>query len=586
MINFDAAKQRVIERLNITNDIVIIDTIQKNILKYDSDDTCIAISTEYMDENGIGQQIIFHLKLPKYFPLVPPKIFIPSEDHKRVALLPHIENTGLVCTFDPEVTRTDPDNPIGIVNEFIKKAKLIIEEGLSGVNIRDYETEFESYWNREYGPKDKIYNRVLNICDAPFNNAKLRLLQLNKATRGYKYIIHQDEEHSARFINYLNLNEITYDERSIFYAGEVSIDFRPPFNLKNRNVFEIISRTSLEVQQNFKRYLNDDSSSKMVVATVTTLGNQRVIGWKHSYINTNRNGFRKGVLTKYEVLKTFQVNSPVERFLPVRYSPKQKELRTVGVAKNQKPFVFLIAGLGSIGSNLVHFLNSFNEAEFRLIDYDVLKMENLGRHFLGYSFTSLNKAIAMKQYLLNKNPFQNVDVKEESILSVWQQDESYLNNADYLFMTTGDNNAEKFIAWLQKEKKIIKPIFFIWVEPYLIGGHCLFLHPDSSTYDQFFSQDNFFTNNVINNDEYRLNKPILTIKHAGCQTTFTPYAQSTISLFLSSIFIEINKIIANKVAKSIAFSWVGDLKFATESGLKINEIYSSISNGEVVAYDL
>ena len=57
------------------------------------------------------------------------------------------------------------------------------------------------------------------------------------------------------------------------------------------------------------------------------------------------------------------------------YSSHRIAMRTAGMEMPEQKFV--IAGLGSIGSNLVYFLNGWNNASFTLIDNDRFRTENI-----------------------------------------------------------------------------------------------------------------------------------------------------------------------------------------------------------------
>jgi hypothetical protein len=586
MIDFTKATQCAIDELCRTNRVLVLEELEKKRLGYD-DVTCIAVQTEYMDTNGLAQSITFHLKFPKYFPLVMPKVVLPDYEYQKFNLLPHIEENMSICTFDNELTRTNPKDPVGIAKECLKSAKSIIENGLNGKNDKDYEEEFKSYWEKEYHVKDKVGFDLLSLSDAPFISTNLKLLKLNQKTLIFKYILHENEDHSLRFLSYLETKNISFEECSVFYLGEIEISFNPPLHISNRDVYQLVQNLGLEVQRDFKRFINGPSEVKIVIASIVTLGKSRLIAWKHGKLDTSKiKGFRKISLSKYQVLSTFQSSDLVRRISPVNFSPNQKELRTAGIKGQNKSYIFLVAGIGSIGSNLIHFLNSINEVEFKFIDFDFLSLENIGRHLLGYSYVHINKAIGMRNFLVDKNPFQKIEVKTTSIIDVFLEDKDFVSSSDYLFLTTGNTNVEEYMAELLETEKVNKPMFLIWVEPYLSGGHCLFLYPGSNSYKSYFTDDGLFKFNIIDNNEYISNNPILSIKEAGCQTTFTPYSQSSVTLFLAAIFPEINEIIVSDLKKSQAFSWKGNLEYLGQNNIAINKIYNKVSDNKILMHNV
>jgi len=586
MIDFLRAQECAIDELRKTNSILVLGDKEKKNLGYENE-TCIAIGTEFMDITGMVHSITFHLIFPRYFPLVMPKVLLPEKEYEKYNLLPHIEENMGICTFDTELTRTNPNDPAGIAKECLKKAKSIIENGLNGKNHKDYEEEFKSYWEKKYHVNDLVGYDLLCLSDLKLRQSEIKLLKLNKKNLVFQYVLHQNEDHSLRFLAYLESKNVSFEEFPIIYLGEIEISFAPPLHLRNRDVLTLVQKLGLEKQLEFKRFINGPSNLKIVVATIFTLGQPRIIAWKHSKLETSKiNGFRKDSLSKYMVLSTFQSNDLVRRISPVNFSPKQKELRSAGINEPIKSYTFLVSGIGSIGSNLIHFLNSFNEVEFKLIDFDFLSLENIGRHFLGYSYVHLNKSIAMRNFLVDKNPFQKVEVKTTSIIDVYFEDKDFLNSSDYLFLTTGNTNTEEFIADAIESEQVNKPLFLIWVEPFLSGGHCLFLYPGSNSYKSYFTEDGLFKFNVVDNYEYINNNPILSVKEAGCQTTFTPYSQSSVTLFLANIFPEIRKIIVNDIKESQVFSWKGNQEYLCKNKIRINKIYDKVSDNKILIHNV
>src|SRR5690606_1258972 len=116
---------------------------------------------------------------------------------------------------------------------------------------------------------------------------------------------------------------------------------------------------------------------------------------------------------------------------------------------------------------------------------------------------------------------------------------AFINESDYIFIAIGESNIESWLADAVNKGLIIKPIFFVWVEPYLLGGHCIFITPENNNYESYFDKNGFFKFNVIG--DYK-NKN-LSLKEAGCQSNYTPYSSNNIQLFLGHLNLEISKII-------------------------------------------
>lgn len=576
MIDFEKVRIETIAALGVTDTVHVLTYSEKETLGYNVTDTYIEVSTKYMNYKGIGEDIKFYLRFPDQFPLVIPKIILPASELKKYRYLPHIEENGGICTFDPESTRTNPDDPIGITKECLRKAKEIINRGCSGSNFNEYEEEFKNYWNIQYGEHDEVNGDMLCLFDGNPDPNKIEFLKVKEETHSFQYILHQGEPHALQFLSYLKLLKYTLEVQPILHLGVITFNFKPPFDFKNREIYRILAGLDQSIQQKYKSYINNKQEPKFISATVITKKKPQLIAWQHKTLDTTvtRKGFRKGSISPFQLLTSFQSNDNIIRSSPVVFTPKQKQFRSSGSSETKGAMKFLLAGLGSLGSNLVYFLNSFNEVEFHLVDGDKLTTENMGRHFLGYSYVPLHKVAAMKGYLINKNPFQRVETKIASIVKIYEESPEFIQECDYIFLLTGKSNIEQYMTSLMDEGKITKPMFLIWVEPYLSAGHCLYLYPGSKTYSDFFDENQLFKYNIIDHTEYISSNPNLLIKEAGCQTTFMPYSQSSVTSFLSAIFPEIKRIINQSSTESQAFSWIGNLNHIQELGIKIATRYS------------
>jgi len=318
-----------------------------------------------------------------------------------------------------------------------------------------------------------------------------------------------------------------------------------------------------------KEYINGKTIEKHIFFLTETTSTPVLLGWKHKPLNTNRNGFRSNTLSPFDVLSKHQKGNQVEKILVSEYSNNRIEKRTSGVAR--KKYDFLVAGLGSIGSNLIYFLNGINYPNYKLIDNEILELENIGRHFLGFNNVHLNKTNALKAYIKNIRPDQVVITKTAKLESILHDNLDFFNDCSYAFIATGNQNVENFLIELHNEGKITVPMFFLWVEPYALGGHCLFIHPyDKVATDELY-ENHLYRFNVISSDEYTMPNPILTKQEAGCETSYIPYSGNDVILFLSSIYKWINGIIQKDIKHSMAVRWIGNLDTIKELELQTTD---------------
>jgi hypothetical protein len=583
MTMLEQAKQDMIAELSKTNNVTELSSEMTVAAGFNAADTILSVETEYMDNGGIGHDLKLFIRLNPDFPLVIPTIFLPMGDGLRSQYLPHVDQKGLICTFDPDITRTDPSQPAEIVIACINRAKEILEDGLTGKNHIDFGAEFIAYWENKYGEADEIYNSYLNLVEGiPAN--RLKLIELETKVSGNTHVIYEDKDLNHPFLKYINSLDLKYTEQNICYIGEIPLSLKPPFALTNGNIDAVLSKANKSVRDAFIRYVNSKNEVKVVAATVIADGKPQLICWIQQPIKiVKTRKFRSGSTSNYMALKLNHSHDYVKRVSPKNYTLNRVALRTDGIVFNtHDKKKILVAGLGSVGSNLLYFLNTMTVPELLLIDPDLLILENINRHFLGFSYIGLNKAHALRAFFYSQNPLQTIVSKSESIVSLYNTDPESLVNNDYLFLATGKANIDEFICEQQKAGLIPVPIFLLWVEPYLSAGHLLYLHPGDRVYTDYFDSEGYFNQNVIKSEEYRTGNPLLSLREAGCQSTYVPYSQSNVCEYLAAAFPVIRNVIENGTEKSFAFTWIGDLQPLRDLGIQLDPERSQLTKGDQI----
>ncbi|GIV35154.1 MAG: hypothetical protein KatS3mg031_2689 [Chitinophagales bacterium] len=103
-----------------------------------------------------------------------------------------------------------------------------------------------------------------------------------------------------------------------------------------------------------------------------------------------------------------------------------------------------VIGLGSGGSAIALELAKAGIGKFILIDYDRLEASNIARHICGIQDLGRYKTWAVKDLLLQKNPFASVIALEKDIVQHRDACLPYLSQADLLIAAT-DNDRSRFM---------------------------------------------------------------------------------------------------------------------------------------------
>lgn len=102
----------------------------------------------------------------------------------------------------------------------------------------------------------------------------------------------------------------------------------------------------------------------------------------------------------------------------------------------------LIAGCGSGGSQVALQLVMSGVRNFTLIDNDVLEIENVIRHVCGIRYLGQQKADALADVLLDRNPDARIHKHNEDLLS-WGDLEAEVRRSDVVILAT-DNDASRY----------------------------------------------------------------------------------------------------------------------------------------------
>jgi hypothetical protein len=435
------------------------------------------------------------------------------------------------------------------------------------MNHSDFQDEIRAYWKEDVSDTNLIQYLSL-LTEYPKETKTFSVCKINQQYNEFRYFIYDKEDSISKlFLEFLAQKDCKGSSFDALFLADYKIDTKPPFVLTNESVLNSISPSSLKM---FKEYINGKKSiEKHIFFLAETTTTPILLGWKHKSLKTKINGFRAGTFSPFDALSKRQKNDSVEKVLVSEYSNHRIEERTSGGIR--KKYNFLVAGLGSIGSNLIYFLNGINYPNYKFIDDDFLQLENIGRHLLGINNVHSPKTEALKAYIKNIRPDQVVITKPVKLESILYNNLDFFNDCSYAFIAIGNQNIENFLIELHNEGKITVPMFFLWVEPYALGGHCLFIHPDDKvTTDELYG-NHLYRFNVIAPDEYKTSNPVLAKQEAGCETSYTPYSGNDVILFLSSIYKWMNDIIQKEINHSMSIRWIGNLGTAKKLEIKTTD---------------
>ena len=541
---------------------------------------CWKISTEIFVDD-ILTPIVIYAGFKSEFPYSLPSFYFQST---QFGYLPHIESQGgKLCLFEDGVS-FKIDNPEDLVIDCIKKAKKLVREGAEKKNFDDFNAEITSYWTRTYNRELAVDECYIIYDKIPSSTTVLNTIKYAVPIAGLKkndekYITLLYGSDDEPFDSYISRNYSVSRGNALFVCG-FQIPSEAPYDL----VFhEFINRvSSVEDRKQAVNFINHNRGGKIFFQ----LTSAKIGGIFMPPVNLNRKGFRPGFLKTSDIyLKYEKKSSKLMRLYGSLYSISRIANRTMGSLMPK--YRFAVAGLGSIGSNLVHFLNGHNNVSFTLIDGESLSIDNIGRHLLGFQFINQFKAHAVSEHLHSIRPEQDITAEIDTIQGFINTHIDNLNKHAALFSCTGDTMTDEFIINAINQDVIKIPVFFLWLEPFGSAGHLIYLNRTKG--DPLITIANpdtmLYKYNLIEDSEYNKQGNQFTKKDAGCNGSYTLYSGNDVIEMLCAFYPIICKLLKAS-GTSKCYRWIGNIEEITKRGIRCKDHVENLSKGLVQEFPI
>lgn len=509
------------------------------------------------------------IAIPKHFPDKLPKIYLSKESYSKLAPIPHVDKNRFVCTKDPSVAFLNDKKPGEAIDELINVAIDIISKGIRKENINDFTEEFLAYWN------EQAETKFLSLWIPSTKIENVKIIKFVKNLVAYKYLIAGSIEEAK---NWLTSLEIQIDESRISEALHLPLSnpIHIPLPQNNRDIYRLIKNSGRKNCKALEEFLNKARSNRIIVISFP-LKNERILaGWIFSSWKKDIfNGFRPDkVPLEARMLKSALI--PIEKINIERVDQARLFNRGgLGIRASIKDSSIAIIGCGSLGSPLAISLSKCGVSKFLLVDNDLLEPANIARHICGFYEVIKNpyKSDAVKSRLLKHFPHADCSSSKDDILDLLEKNESVLNTYDLSVIAIGDKGVERRLSYLLKNGIIKSPLIFIWMEPYGVAGHFLYIHPtEEGCFQCSFNSEGIFKYSIS-----KFNKNLFK-RESGCQSTFIPYSNLEIDSFINVATREVLICLENKPNQSFLLTWLGNLKNFKSLGYQINEMWTADSN--------
>lgn len=198
-----------------------------------------------------------------------------------------------------------------------------------------------------------------------------------------------------------------------------------------------LSNSELLLNIDIQKSYGQSQFSKKAILSIFTISNNQIL--KKSLLLENDNIIE---------CETFYVPQRSDLY------SRSKGLLEVDKLENKK---VAIVGLGSFGSNIAIELAKAGIGNFILFDFDRVELSNIARHFCGINDLGRYKTHAIRDAILLKNPFANIETFEININESREIFEEQIENCDLILCLTDENRSREYINDLSigLQKKVI-----------------------------------------------------------------------------------------------------------------------------------
>lgn len=512
-----------------------------------------------------SQKVVLKCNVDPPFPYEFPKIYFVKEHSDKIRNIPHVIYDNSLCLFDTGKAEPNFLAPNQLLLESIQKAEKIISDGANGNNRDDFIKEFSAYWMSSNG---RIANSFIT------DDIKKKKLVWSLNEKHNPQIIISESSEKLRYLSKVSwlqdppkINNITL---------YVSLDGSKIKVIPKKDIQVI--RMVMESAYHPERYQNfmqkNLGKTKLIIMKIYMENGTITVGWIHYPAFCNR-GFRKGK----DNIEVAYANKYTKKGCPV-YIQDCSQSRLFNRGSDGQAVMWnrvAIFGCGSVGSSVAELMMRLGTTDFLLIDNEQLTIENIARHYCGYSFVGWSKTKSIQFKLTSHNPNIRCQCLNDDIHNILEKKDTRLNDYDLIVVAVANLSVENHIIEYINSGIIHSPTTIIlWMEPYGIGGHALVINKQQNLYDDLFSESDLrFQYGIVKNPELYLKR------EAGCESSYMPYSGFMVSMFVHSIF-EYLKSEKLSSMQNFLITWIGKISKASTYGITITKEYEQNNDYNII----
>lgn len=478
-----------------------------------------------------------YLLLDTDFPLSEPRIIVPQAAPGKAPAWPHVEAGGVLCLSTTRFTDAADRRALTVLQDAYDV--LDLDET---ARAAEFKREFTSYWSQRVGASASDGLALLR------GDGVDRDIFFHAGRKGI--LVFADTEDELE--HWLKNNDVSYQRPfpRTRLAWPAALQGPDSYPRMGRDVIELVGQEHLEGKFPFGGKLpvvfGLQLENTAVFAGAVLVGPSRNFlsrGFRPSRQRPQRylaEGFRALAI---EAMGIERVDAPWVHGRDANAVLGRMQACSVG-----------IVGCGAIGGYLARGLAQAGVGSLVLVDHDLLKAANLGRHVLGAEWIGRLKATALAEQLARDFPhaarptafgsrFQDLKAAQLEALS----------RCDVVVLAGVDLPAELAVdRWIEATEDAPVRVW-TWTEEFAHAGQAVALHGADRIRDGLDDDGKFRFRATT-----RWDARIASLGEAGCGTSFQPYSASDMMHTVLMAQRLITDVALGKTDASERRTWFGD----------------------------
>lgn len=412
------------------------------------------------------------LLVPPGFPWRAPRVAL--VDRPEFLTWPHVEQDGVLC-LGSDGQEIDPLDPVSVAQRLLGEACRLVEKLVRGECLPDFQAEFVSYWDHATNHNGKSIVSLI-LPEPP--SRQLRLW------RGKAIYVIGDNEASIRawLVNrYGSVDpKFTTEIAPFFWIGA------PPFPdgypksatglralISDPNELAMLDEIVAGRPDRISAILGMATANGPALAAVMLTAPEATT---HGTLNPLTKGFRPGAVPGTVLAMRYYGGARVMRATVTRANPLWIHGRGADAgARDLRRKAVAIFGCGSVGAPVAIALAQAGVGKIVLVDPDLMKWANVGRHPLGASAVGKMKAQALADKLRTDFPHITVEDYATDLETILQTQPGVVRGSELIVAATGTWVAEFMLdAWHQAIGRR-PPVLYAWTEAHACAGHAVLI---------------------------------------------------------------------------------------------------------------